>query len=211
MDRSNKIITHKTLAIHSKYIKGLLAELIGDDYPNVSFTTNDISLPWPHKGLFFYRNEIRCAAATKFAENADATEHVDLLLDLIEDDFKDTIRESENLIAQGKITYEHLWTIMRPGTAIFSTSFGQPIAHTLTNAEYVTGNCQNMRLTVTSTDFGELSAADWPPRSCTDDVDQMAKTLVVLMVPFLCIHGEARSPLTISTHCRSSFIRNSMR
>jgi hypothetical protein len=80
------------------------------------------------------------------------------LLDFINEEFGETIEESENLVEQGLINYGLLWTIFRPGITLYAPVFGQPRAFTLESYQYVCGQDPGFMLTVKYVDFdGEVS------------------------------------------------------
>lgn len=68
--------------------------------------------------------------------HSDAAQHLELLLGLIDEEFKDVIDGTENLLEQGMMSYEYLWTIFRPGTTVFAPVYGQPRAFSLKSYAY---------------------------------------------------------------------------
>jgi hypothetical protein len=70
------------------------------------------------------------------SDEEEACEHLELLLEFIHDQFKETIEEADNLKEQDLVSFEHLWTIFRPGSTVYSPVYGQPRAFTLINYAY---------------------------------------------------------------------------
>lgn len=121
-----KRIDRVCLEINSTHLKDLLKGVV-TSYPGVSFDTQRISLDAPYEVLFHYRKEIE-AAGSKFEQGSEASAHYNVLIEWINDHFKETIAETENLLERGLVTFEHLWTIFRPGSLVYGTVFGKPRA-----------------------------------------------------------------------------------
>jgi hypothetical protein len=94
--------TGSQLEIKSPHMKQILRHAIGD-YPGVSFYTKDIKLGVQPKAFFHYLSEIKGEVDTLEGE---AREHGDFLVQYIEDQFEDIIKEYTNLLGQGLMTYE---------------------------------------------------------------------------------------------------------
>ncbi|SMR61103.1 unnamed protein product [Zymoseptoria tritici ST99CH_1E4] len=133
MDRTNKQVQRISLQINSQHLKDILKETISD-FPGVSFQTKDITIDAPYRVLYHYKDELEKVAES--LEDEEASEHLDLLLNFIDEQFKNTIEEAQNLKDQGLMSYEHLWSIFRPGSIIYAPVYGQPRAFTLTNYAY---------------------------------------------------------------------------
>lgn len=134
LDNSNKYVQKIALQINSQHLKDILRDTIGS-FPGVSFQTKDITIDAPYRVLLHYKGELE-KAGEKLEEGSEAKDHLDLLLDFVYEQFKDTIEETENLLEQGLISYQHLWTIFRPGTIIYAPVFGQARCFELTNYAY---------------------------------------------------------------------------
>lgn len=135
--------------INSQHLKDILKETIGQ-YPGVSFLTKEITIDAPYRVLFHYKDEL--AKVGEGLEDAEASSHLDLLLDFIDEEFGETIEETDNLKEQGLMSYEHLWTVFRPGMTICGPVFGQPRAFTLSSYGY---SCDpaGLQLAMTFVDF----------------------------------------------------------
>ncbi|CZT24619.1 uncharacterized protein RCC_10344 [Ramularia collo-cygni] len=130
MDSGNTRVQKTSLQVNSQHLKDILKDTISQ-FPGVSFQTKDITIDAPYRVLFHYKDEL--AQAGENLEDEEAIAHLNLLLDFIDEHFKETIEESDNLKEQGLMSYEYLWTIFRPGMTIYAPIFGQPRAFTLTN------------------------------------------------------------------------------
>lgn len=45
-------------------------------------------------------------------------EHVDLLWDLLEEELRETIREKNDYVAYGDVTFNSIWAIFEPGALL---------------------------------------------------------------------------------------------
>ncbi|KAI4166536.1 MAG: hypothetical protein LQ343_007967, partial [Gyalolechia ehrenbergii] len=64
-----------------------------------------------------------------FRSNADTQDplclkHLDLLIDFIQSTYKSTARRLFSLLAKGEITYDLLWTLVRPNSTVYTTCLG---------------------------------------------------------------------------------------
>lgn len=135
-DHKRPYVSKISLQVNSQHLKDILKKTI-EHYPGVSFATKDITIDKPYHVLFHYRHELE-EAGKELEEDSEEFQHLDLLLDFIYEEFKDAIDETENLLEQGMINFQHLWTIFRPGCTIYAPVFGQPRAFTLQSYSY---NC----------------------------------------------------------------------
>lgn len=102
--------------------------------------------------LFHYRHEL-ARAGEGLDSSSEESEHLQLLLNFINTEFEDTIRESDNLREQGLMSYEHLWTVFRPGCTLYAPVFGQPRAFELVGYEYICGEVPGLCLETKFVDF----------------------------------------------------------
>ena len=54
----------------------------------------------------------------------ETKEHVDLLWDLLEEELRETIREKNDRVAHGDVTFDNIWTIFEPGTLVYTREEG---------------------------------------------------------------------------------------
>ncbi|GIZ44352.1 hypothetical protein CKM354_000755200 [Cercospora kikuchii] len=158
MSHDNRYVQKTSLQVNSQHLKDILRDTI-DSFPGISFHTKEITIDAPYRVLFHYKDELE--AAGEKLEDEDAIAHLDLLLEFIHEEFKDVIEESDNLREQGLMSYEHLWTIFRPGDLIYGTVLGQPRAFRLNSYQYVCGNFPGLQL---STEFVDFDGEDFGTR-----------------------------------------------
>ena len=150
MSHDNKYVQKISLQINSQHLKDMLRDTIGD-FPGISFQTKEITIDAPYRVLYHYKDELE--EAGEKLEDEEAIAHLQLLLDFIYEQFEDTIEESENLREQGLMSYQHLWTIYRPGDLVYGTVLGQPRVFKLLSYQYVCGDNPGLHLGTESVDF----------------------------------------------------------
>ncbi|KAK5138300.1 hypothetical protein LTR08_003361 [Meristemomyces frigidus] len=146
-----KYIEKTSLQVNSQHLKDILKDTI-KQFPGLSFSTKEITIDKPYHVLYHYRHELE-AAGELLEEGSEAANHLDLLLSFINEEFRETIEESDNLREQGLVSYPHLWTIFRPGCTLYAPVFGQPRAFTLNEYQYVCGDEPGLNLQVAYVDF----------------------------------------------------------
>ncbi|KAK5086788.1 hypothetical protein LTR05_003956 [Lithohypha guttulata] len=121
LDRSNEHVQKTSLQINSPSLKKLLKEVIGT-YPGISFMTTDITIDFPCQCLFHYRQELvdKLHKVNTTDPDGELARHLPILLAFLEAEFAETIAETTNLTPQGLTTYEHMWTLFRPGVKLFT-------------------------------------------------------------------------------------------
>ncbi|KAK3373167.1 AAA family ATPase [Lasiosphaeria ovina] len=167
-DQQNKHVERTTLRINSLVLKDLLAKIIGSSYPGQNFWTNQVTVDFPCHSLFHYRDELRAALADQEPGSAAAA-HLPILLDFINEEFEDVIRDSTNLRSQGLVSYVNLWTIFKPGSLIFSSNLGQPCVFKLHSYNYDRGDAPALELIG---HFVDYDGEDFGTREHTFKVDQ---------------------------------------
>ncbi|KAL0935666.1 AAA family ATPase [Colletotrichum truncatum] len=151
-DSRNEYICRTSLEVNSPALKDILKNVIGGKFPGQSYLTSSISVDFPPRSLYHYRHELADAAADLEPES-DGARHLPLLLEFIDEQFHDTIKNGSNLLEQGLISYEYLWTIFRPGCLVYATRLSQARVYRLNSYSYVCGMCPGMRLDVEFVDF----------------------------------------------------------
>ncbi|OIW30130.1 AAA family ATPase [Coniochaeta ligniaria NRRL 30616] len=150
-DSTNRYVNRTTLQINSQPLKEILADVIGS-YPGQSFYTSSISIDFPAHCLYHYRSELKAALANQ-EPGSEGAAHLPILLSFIEEHHADAIKEGDNLREQGLVSYDHLWTIFRPGTLVYGSRSGQACVFQLTNYAYQCGQCPGLQLSLEYTDY----------------------------------------------------------
>ncbi|KAK8054118.1 P-loop containing nucleoside triphosphate hydrolase protein [Apiospora saccharicola] len=126
------------LHVNPQPLKELLEDVIGN-YPNEPIDAqNDVEITLPAKCLFHYRSELAAEGKKRFKHEAELLGHLKLLLEWIDESLEDE-RKAYRRATKGDskhITYEHLWTVFKPGSLVYAQTLGQPRAYKVTNASY---------------------------------------------------------------------------
>ncbi|KAF9872533.1 AAA family ATPase [Colletotrichum karsti] len=148
----NEFIARSFLHVNSPSLKAILKEVIGDRYPGQSYLTSDITVEFPAHSIYHYRHEL-AAKAKDLEPGSESARHLPILLDFINEQFKDTIKNTANLLEQGLMTYGDLWAILRPGCLVYSKRLGQHRVYRLKKYTYLTGMCPALQLDLEHVDF----------------------------------------------------------
>ncbi|KAK3360393.1 AAA family ATPase [Lasiosphaeria hispida] len=150
-DMQNKYVQRTSVQVNSQALKDVLAETIVA-YPGQSFATADVAIDFPAHCLYHYQPELDAAVA-KQEPGSDGAAHLPILLDFIDEHFADEIKQGDNLRDKGLVSYEHLWTIFKPGSLVLGSKKGQPRIFKLGMYHYQCGQCPGLQLQVEFTDF----------------------------------------------------------
>jgi len=138
-DQQNKFVQQTSLQVNSPSLKELLKDVI-DTYPGISFHTTNISILSPYHCLYHYRAEF-LDKLEKTSPDSELGRHLPILLKFLEEEFVDTLTETNNLNPQGLCSYDTMWTLFRPGIKIFSRLGGQNRAFKLNSYQYGVDRC----------------------------------------------------------------------
>lgn len=138
-DSQNKIVQKTSLQVNSPSLKKLLKHEIGT-FPGLSFLTTNITIDSPYRVLYHYRQEF-LDKFEKTPVDSELGRHMRILLKFLEEEFVDTINETNNLNPQGLCSYDTMWTLFRPGIKVFSRLRGQSRAFKLNSYQYTVSNC----------------------------------------------------------------------
>ncbi|KAF2093715.1 P-loop containing nucleoside triphosphate hydrolase protein [Rhizodiscina lignyota] len=148
----------KVLAIHSIVVQSpLLKKLLGGvlkDYPGVTVGLRRLEFSGKFEPLIHRWSELEDAIKRLEAESESddaeeeenrkkTKEHTELLYNLLHKEFKTLIEESQDMMRNGVITYEYLWTVFQPGHVVYTRQDGQDTALKLHNTRYGTDRNMN--------------------------------------------------------------------
>lgn len=169
-----KFVDQVTLRVNSPHLKDTLKEVIGT-FPGISFETKNITIAAPYRVLYHYRPELY-TKREQMEDDTDAAKHLDLLLEFIDEEFKDTIADSDNLQEKNLMSYELLWTIFRPGSMVFSLSGGQPRMFKLNSYHY---SCDPQQF-VLAVSFVDFDGEDFGTRNTTLEIPRFAGAAAIM-------------------------------
>ncbi|KAK8878892.1 P-loop containing nucleoside triphosphate hydrolase protein [Apiospora arundinis] len=126
------------LHVNPQPLKQLLEDVIGN-YPNEPIDAqDDVEITLPAKCLFHYRTELETEGMKRFMEDKESAGHLRLLLEWIDQSLEDEWKAYRRVMRGDSmhITYEHLWTVFKPGKLMYTETLGEPRAYKVTNASY---------------------------------------------------------------------------
>ncbi|KAL2876290.1 hypothetical protein SGCOL_008464 [Colletotrichum sp. CLE4] len=151
-DGQNKYICRTSLEVNSPGLKNILGDVIGSKFPGQSYLTSNITVDFPPRSLYHYRKEL-AETAVNHEPSSDEARHLPLLLNFIDEEFHDAITGGANLLEQGLMSYEHLWTIFRPGCLVYATRMSQARVYKLNSYQYTCGQSPGLQLSVEFVEF----------------------------------------------------------
>lgn len=119
------------LHVNPQPLKQLLEDIIvGFPYDPVD-AQQDVDFDLPAYCLFFYRKELEEVGSERFKDDEASLGHLKLLIDWIDKVHEETFRASQRFHSNGQrpISYEHLWTVFRPGSLVYNRVQGHPRAY----------------------------------------------------------------------------------
>ncbi|PWY75469.1 P-loop containing nucleoside triphosphate hydrolase protein [Aspergillus heteromorphus CBS 117.55] len=110
-----------SIVIQSEPLKKLLAGVM-KGYPGLTMTLERIEFKKPFKAFVHRWSQLTDARDKETDPTAKA--HVDLLYGILEDELHDTVSHKNDLLRNGVVTFDLLWTIFEPGETVYSTENG---------------------------------------------------------------------------------------
>lgn len=111
-----------SIIVQSPLLKKALGIALGK-YPGVTTTLDRLVFKAPF-ACFVHRWQ-RFTDLLLTAEDETARKHLQLLYDVLEAELKDAIHAKNDLVKNGVITFDHLWTIFEPGELVYNTDEGK--------------------------------------------------------------------------------------
>lgn len=146
-----RVLALHSIVIQSPLLKDLLKVVLAD-YPGVTVNLRRLEFsgsfePLIHRWAGFKAGieQLRGEANKEDADEQtnERLEHAELLYKLLEAEFEETISSSQDMISQGVITYDLMWTIFQPGCLVYSKLHGHDRVFRLTSQHYGTDSCRN--------------------------------------------------------------------
>jgi hypothetical protein len=130
--------SRKTLEIDSIIVQSpLLKEALGvvlKDYPGITTNLQRLVFSAPFQPFVHRWTKLVDVLETTTDEATRA--HLTLFHKVLHEELKDAIAAKNDLVANGVITFEHLWTIFEPGILVYGTDEGKERVYELHSAAY---------------------------------------------------------------------------
>jgi hypothetical protein len=131
--------SRKTLEIDSIIVQSpLLKEALGvvlKDYPGITTNLQRLVFAAPFQPFVHRWTKLVDVLETTTDEATRA--HLKLFHKVLHEELKDAIAAKNDLVANGVITFEHLWTIFEPGVLVYGTDEGKERVYELQSAAYL--------------------------------------------------------------------------
>jgi hypothetical protein len=130
--------SRKTLEIDSIIVQSpLLKEALGvvlEDYPGITTNLQRLVFRAPFQPFVHRWTKLVDVLETTTDETMRA--HLKLFHKVLYEELKDAIAAKNDLVANGVITFEHLWTIFEPGVLVYGIDEGKERVFELQSASY---------------------------------------------------------------------------
>lgn len=133
-----KVLKIHSLVVQSPYLKKLLQNVL-KDYPGIALNLKRLELTGKFEPIIHRWAKLQEAIAElgdETEEGKETKKHADLFQDLLRKEFEDVIDTSQDMISQGVITYDLLWTAFQPASLVYAKQDGQETALKLTSTKY---------------------------------------------------------------------------
>lgn len=148
-------VNYTQLHVNSPLLKQLLEDVIGD-FPNEPIdASTEVEIELPAYCLFFHRKDIEEEGTKRFAGLEDGQAHLKILLEYTDSKLEEEFKSHRKAMTSESraINFEHLWTLFKPGSIVFTNFLGQPRAFKLINFFYVEGDEPGLGLSVEFVDY----------------------------------------------------------
>lgn len=136
-DSRKKFEIH-SIVIQSPWLKKALAEIL-KDYPGVYCNLERLVFNAPFEPFVHRWGDFLDFMKKKHDEKTE--KHLNILYEILKEELRDTIKAFEDYVAQGVITFEHVWTIFQPGAIVLSHFHGG----TTVAVQFRSGNYEETR------------------------------------------------------------------
>lgn len=128
----------ESVVIQSPLLKKALGVILAG-YPGITASLERLEFSAPFEP-FVHRWE-KFAEVKETITDPEAKEHLNLLWEVVEEELRDTIREKKDLIANGVVTFDSIWTIFEPGSLVYTKEEGHDRVFKLRKGTYGSNQC----------------------------------------------------------------------
>jgi hypothetical protein len=119
---SRKSLEIDSIIVQSPLIKQALGTVL-KNYPGITTNLKRLEFEPPFRPFVYRWNQLVEVLAG--IQDTTAKAHFQLLHDILHAELKDAIAIKNDLVANGVITFKYLWTILEPGSLIYSVDEGE--------------------------------------------------------------------------------------
>ena len=122
------------LRVNSPHLLKVFREVV-QSYPEVINDFEEpIKLEDPYTMLLHYWEDL--GQYRQAAKDGDERQHLDLLFDFMESNVKANKDQCDSMIKSGRVNFDLLWTVYRPGALQYASSSGHPVLYRLSTTAY---------------------------------------------------------------------------
>ena len=137
--RSQKKALHlSTIEVLSPYLKGVLRQIF-KNYPGEAIDGEEISFDAPFHPFFHQWPTLISAYEKSRKDEGARSEELEALIDVLQDEFEEPMRDACSLVKNGNMTFEHLWTLYPPGVPVLGNIKGEDHCFLVNGAKYLMG------------------------------------------------------------------------
>lgn len=134
-DSRKKLEAH-SIVIQSPWLKTALGKIL-KDYPGVACELERLIFEAPFQPFVHRWKDFVMYRSEEAALDDTTKEHLTILYDILLYEIGDSIKAFEDYVEKGVVTYEHLWMIFQPGSAILAAYKGPLSAFELHDIAYI--------------------------------------------------------------------------
>lgn len=135
---TKKALILSSIEVESPYLKGVLRQIF-KNYPGEAIDGEEVSFDAPFHPFFHqWPTLISVYEKSKHDENAHP-EEIEALINVLQDEFKEAMRDTKSNVKNGNMVFEHLWTVYPPGVPVMGKIKGEDHCFLVNWCKYLMG------------------------------------------------------------------------
>ncbi|GAP84049.1 putative TOB3 [Rosellinia necatrix] len=130
---SRKKLEIDSIVIQSPLLKNVLRDIL-KDYPGVTTSLSRLTFNAPFKPFVHRWQQLLAALDGDYDDMTKG--HLALLKSILYEELKDIFIATEDYAKHQVVTYEHIWTIFQPGSVVYASRLGKPVAVRLVDGQF---------------------------------------------------------------------------
>ena len=167
-----------SIVVQSPLLKSVLGSVLRN-YPGITTSLERLEFSAPFQP-FVHRWE-RLTEARRQQNDPETCEHLGLLWNVLEAELLETIREKSDLVANGVVTFDAIWTIFEPGSLVFHQVEGQDRIYKFKSGNYQNTTCG--RFFRMQCEFVDFDGDKFGAGSDTISIPSFAGTAAIIKLP----------------------------
>lgn len=147
---SNQGLTLHSITVQSPLLRNALHEVF-EGMPGITTKLKDLTFNAPFHEFFFCWE--RLTQLLKEETDEQTLQHLELLRTILDPEMQPHLEHRKDLLDNGLITYEHLWTLFEPAVEVYQNEDGHDRLHQLVRAQYRGGYQKSFQLLCKYVDY----------------------------------------------------------